>query len=671
MASSVSHKTMANAIRALAMDSVQKAKSGHPGMPMGMADIATALWKNHLRHNPNNPHWIGRDRFLLSNGHGSMLQYALLHLSGYDLSIEDLKNFRQLHSKTPGHPEVGVTAGVETSTGPLGQGIGNAVGFALAEKMLAAEFNREGFDVIDNYTYAFLGDGCLMEGISHEVCSLAGVWKLNKLIALYDDNGISIDGKVEYWFADDTRKRFEAYGWNVIGPVDGHDVEAVSEAIAQAKKSDKPTLIDCRTVIGFGSPNRQGTSKAHGEALGDEEIANTRKAIGWNYGPFEIPTEVYAAWDARQAGEEMEVAWNDLFERYSEAYPDLAAELTRRLAGDLPQDWDEVVMEAIAKAAAAEETVATRKASQMALNELAPHLPELLGGSADLTGSNLTNWKGVQALRADNMLGRHINYGVREFGMAAIVNGVALYGGFIPYCATFLTFSDYAKNAMRMSALMKLRAIYVYTHDSIGVGEDGPTHQPVEHVSTLRLIPGMDVWRPADTVETLVAWSSAIERADGPSSLIFTRQALPFVSREEIDADAIAKGGYVIQEAPEGAEKAQVTLLASGSEVALAAEARKILIAENIQARVVSMPSTTVFDRQDYEYKRLVLGNAPVIAIEAGSSDLWWKYVKGNGTVIGLDRFGESAPASQLFKLFGFTVDNVTETVKKVLKKGK
>ncbi len=464
---------MANALRALAMDAVQKAKSGHPGMPMGMADIAVALWKNHLRHNPNNPKWIGRDRFLLSNGHGSMLQYGLLHLSGYDLSLDDLKNFRQLHSKTPGHPEVGVTPGVETSTGPLGQGIANAVGFALAEKMLAAEFNRPGFDVIDNYTYAFLGDGCLMEGISHEVCSLAGVWKLNKLIALYDDNGISIDGKVEYWFADDTRKRFESYGWNVIGPIDGHDAEAVSEAIAQAKKSDKPTLIDCRTIIGFGSPNRQGTSKAHGEALGDEEIAVTRKAIGWEYGPFEIPAEVYEAWDSRAKGDMEEAAWNNLYAKYKEAYPELAAELERRMDGELPADWDDVAFNAILKAVEEEKTVASRKASQMALNELAPHLPELVGGSADLTGSNLTNWNGVQALRADNMLGRHINYGVREFGMGAIMNGIALYGGFIPYGATFLTFSDYEKNAMRMAALMKLRTIFVYTHDSIGLGEDG------------------------------------------------------------------------------------------------------------------------------------------------------------------------------------------------------
>ncbi|MBS4767443.1 MAG: transketolase [Burkholderiales bacterium] len=663
---------MANALRALAMDAVQKAKSGHPGMPMGMADIAVALWKNHLRHNPNNPKWIGRDRFLLSNGHGSMLQYGLLHLSGYDLSLDDLKNFRQLHSKTPGHPEVGVTPGVETSTGPLGQGIANAVGFALAEKMLAAEFNRPGFDVIDNYTYAFLGDGCLMEGISHEVCSLAGVWKLNKLIALYDDNGISIDGKVEYWFADDTRKRFESYGWNVIGPIDGHDAEAVSEAIAQAKKSDKPTLIDCRTIIGFGSPNRQGTSKAHGEALGDEEIAVTRKAIGWEYGPFEIPAEVYEAWDSRAKGDMEEAAWNNLYAKYKEAYPELAAELERRMDGELPADWDDVAFNAILKAVEEEKTVASRKASQMALNELAPHLPELVGGSADLTGSNLTNWNGVQALRADNMLGRHINYGVREFGMGAIMNGIALYGGFIPYGATFLTFSDYEKNAMRMAALMKLRTIFVYTHDSIGLGEDGPTHQPIEHLASLRLIPNMDVWRPADTVETVIAWESAIERKDGPTSLIFSRQNLPFMVREETNADDIAKGAYILEEASAGKEQTEVVLLATGSEVALAAEVRKILTAENVQARLVSMPSTTVFDRQDEAYKTDVLGDGlPIVAIEAASTGLWWKYVKGNATVIGLDQFGESAPAKDLFKLYGFTVENIVNTVKTTLNKGK
>lgn len=658
---------MANALRALAMDGVQKAKSGHPGMPMGMADIAVALWNNHLRHNPQDPKWIGRDRFILSNGHGSMLQYALLHLSGYDLTIEDLKNFRQLNSKTPGHPEVGVTPGVETTTGPLGQGIANAVGMALAEKMLAAEFNREGFDIIDNYTYAFLGDGCLMEGISHEVCSLAGVWKLNKLIALYDDNGISIDGKVVSWFDENHRSRFEAYGWNVIGPIDGHDADAVSAAIEEAKKSDKPTLIDCKTVIGFGSPNRAGTPKAHGEALGDEEIAATRKAIGWEYGPFEIPQEVYEAWDAREKGAKLEAEWTALWNKYEEAYPELAAELTRRLAGELPEVWDDVVLNAIVEAAGEEKTVASRKASQMALNALAPTLPELLGGSADLTGSNLTNWNGVVPLRADNMLGRHISYGVREFGMAAITNGVALYGGFIPYSATFLTFSDYERNAMRVAALMKIRNIFVFTHDSIGLGEDGPTHQPIEHLNSIRIMPNMDLWRPADTVETLVSWSHAIERKDGPSTLIFSRQNLPFVDRGDINADDIEKGGYVMLEAPAGKEAADVTLVATGSEVSLAAEAWKQLAALNIQARVVSMPSTNVFDRQDAAYKAEVLGDKPIVAIEAGNTDMWWKYVRGNGTVIGIDRFGESAPAPQLFKLFGITVENVVETVKQVI----
>lgn len=663
---------MANAIRALAMDAVQKANSGHPGMPMGMADIAVALWTKHLRHNPNNPHWLGRDRFLLSNGHGSMLQYALLHLSGYDLTIDDLKNFRQLHSKTPGHPEVGVTPGVETSTGPLGQGIANAVGMALAEKMLAAEFNTEDCKIIDNYTYAFLGDGCLMEGVSHEACSLAGIWKLNKLIALYDDNGISIDGKVENWYAENVRERFDSYGWNVIGPIDGHDVEAISAAIEAAKQSDKPTLIDCKTVIGFGSPARAGTNKAHGSPLGDEEILAAKKTLGWEYGPFEIPQELYEAWDARACGAALEEEWNKKFEEYSARYPDKAVELIRRMSGELPQDWDDAVLNAIVEAAGEAKTVATRKASQMALNAFAPALPELLGGSADLTSSNLTNWEGVQALRPDNMLGRHINYGVREFGMCAIMNGIALYGGFIPYGATFLTFADYARNALRMAALMKLRSIFVFTHDSIGVGEDGPTHQPVEHVSSLRLIPGMDVWRPADTTETLAAWAHAIERKDGPSSLIFTRQNLPFVERSEVNVDDMDRGGYIMLEAPEGPASVEVTLVASGSEVSLAAEARKQLLAMNIQTRLVSMPSTSVFDRQDLAYRDAVLGEGrPVVAIEMGSTDIWWKYIRGAGTVIGMDTFGESAPASELFKLFGFTVDNVVNTVQQLLNQGK
>lgn len=668
--SKVSPQMMANAIRALAMDAVQKAKSGHPGMPMGMADIATALWSRHLRFNPADPKWLGRDRFILSNGHGSMLQYALLHLTGYDLSMDDLKAFRQLGSKTPGHPEVHVTPGVETTTGPLGQGIANGVGMALAEKLLGAEFNREGFPVIDNRTYVFLGDGCLMEGISHEVCSLAGVWHLNKLIAIYDDNGISIDGDVRGWFQDDTRKRFEAYGWMVIGPVDGHDIDAMGRAIAEAKTSeDKPVLIIAKTTIGKGSPNRQGTAKVHGEALGDEEIAATKAALGWNYGPFEIPEEVYEAWDHREAGKALEAEWDEMYAAYEKAYPKEAAELARRLAGDLPKNWDEIVMDAVCAAEEAQETVATRKASQKALNALAPALPELLGGSADLTGSNLTNWKDVKSLNTGDFHARHISYGVREFGMSAILNGIALFGGFIPYGATFLTFSDYSRNALRMSALMNLRAINVFTHDSIGLGEDGPTHQSVEHIPSLRLIPGMDVWRPADTVETVVAWASAIERRDGASCLIFSRQNLPFVDRDEVDADAIAMGGYVAAEAPLGKGEAQVILLATGSEVGLAMEARAKLAALNIQARVVSMPCTTRFDRQTKEYRESVLTpGTPVLAMEASRTDLWWKYFTGRGDVLGVDTFGESAPAKDLWQKFGFTVENVIAKVEGLLK---
>ena len=668
--SKVSPQMMANAIRALAMDAVQKAKSGHPGMPMGMADIATALWSRHLRFNPADPKWLGRDRFILSNGHGSMLQYALLHLTGYDLSMDDLKAFRQLGSKTPGHPEVHVTPGVETTTGPLGQGIANGVGMALAEKLLGAEFNREGFPVIDNRTYVFLGAGCLMEGISHEVCSLAGVWHLNKLIAIYDDNGISIDGDVRGWFQDDTRKRFEAYGWMVIGPVDGHDIDAMGRAIAEAKTSeDKPVLIIAKTTIGKGSPNRQGTAKVHGEALGDEEIAATKAALGWNYGPFEIPEEVYEAWDHREAGKALEAEWDEMYAAYEKAYPKEAAELARRLAGDLPENWDEIVMDAVCAAEEAQETVATRKASQKALNALAPALPELLGGSADLTGSNLTNWKDVKSLNTGDFHARHISYGVREFGMSAILNGIALFGGFIPYGATFLTFSDYSRNALRMSALMNLRAINVFTHDSIGLGEDGPTHQSVEHIPSLRLIPGMDVWRPADTVETVVAWASAIERRDGASRLIFSRQNLPFVDRDEVDADAIAMGGYVAAEAPLGKGEAQVILLATGSEVGLAMEARAKLAALNIQARVVSMPCTTRFDRQTKEYRESVLTpGTPVLAMEASRTDLWWKYFTGRGDVLGVDTFGESAPAKDLWQKFGFTVENVIAKVEGLLK---
>lgn len=670
MTSTVSAQMMANAIRALSMDAVQKAKSGHPGMPMGMADIAVALWDRHLRFNPLNPHWTNRDRFILSNGHGSMLQYALLHLTGYDLSMDDLKAFRQLHSKTPGHPEVDVTPGVETTTGPLGQGIANGVGMALAEKMLAAEFNREGFPVIDHHTYVFLGDGCLMEGISHEVCSLAGVWKLNKLIAIYDDNGISIDGDVKGWFGDDTRGRFEAYGWNVIGPVDGHNIDAMDDAIALARQSqDKPTLIIAKTTIGKGSPNRQGTAKVHGEALGDEEIALTREALGWPYAPFEIPQSIYDAWDHREVGQKIEAEWNELFASYKTTYPELAAELERRLRGDLPASWPEAVMDALVDAGEKQESMATRKASQKALNALAPALPELLGGSADLTGSNLTNWTGVKSLNTGDMTARHISYGVREFGMSAILNGIALHGGFIPYAATFLTFSDYSRNALRMSALMKQRVINVFTHDSIGLGEDGPTHQSIEHVPSLRLIPGMHVWRPADTIETIVAWASAIERRHGPSCLVLTRQSVPFVDRDEVNADDIAKGGYVAFESPTGADAIDVILLATGSEVGLAVEARRQLAARNIQARLVSMPCTNLFDEQTEGYRRQVLpAGVPVVAIEAARTDLWYKYFSGKGAVIGIDTFGESAPASVLWKHFGFTVEHVIDVVENLLK---
>ena len=599
-----------------------------------------------------------------------MLQYALLHLTGFDLSIDDIKAFRQLHSKTPGHPEVDITPGVETTTGPLGQGIANGVGMALAEKMLAAEFNREGFPVIDHHTYVFLGDGCLMEGISHEVCSLAGVWKLNKLIAIYDDNGISIDGDVKGWFGDDTRGRFEAYGWNVIGPVDGHDIDAVDAAIAEAKRSeDKPTLIIAKTTIGKGSPNRQGTAKVHGEALGEEEIRLTREAINWPYAPFEIPQEVYDAWNHRKEGQQIECQWNELYDRYRVAHPDLARELQRRLDGDLPENWPETVMTALCEAEAAAETIATRKASQKALNALAPALPELLGGSADLTGSNLTNWTGVKSLNTGDMLARHISYGVREFGMSAIMNGIALHGGFIPYAATFLTFSDYSRNALRMSALMKKRVINVFTHDSIGLGEDGPTHQSIEHVPSLRLIPGMHVWRPADTIETIVAWASAIERRRGPSCLVLTRQNVPFIDREEVDADQIAKGGYVIAQTPAGAEALEVVLLATGSEVGLAMSAFKELTARSVQARVVSMPCTNLFDEQTEEYRKSVLPEGvPVVAIEAAKTDMWYKYFSGKGAVIGIDTFGESAPAGVLWEHFGFTVEKVVAKVEQLLK---
>ena len=654
---------MANAIRALAMDAVQKANSGHPGMPMGMAEIAVALWGKHLRHNPADPKWMDRDRFVVSNGHGSMLLYALLHLSGYDLSMDEIRAFRQLHSKTPGHPEVDVTPGVETTTGPLGQGITNAVGMALAEELLAAEFNKSGFNLINHHTFVFVGDGCLMEGISHEACSLAGTLRLSKLIVLYDDNGISIDGKVEGWFRDDTPKRFESYGWNVLAHVDGHDVEALDAAIAAAKKSDRPTLICCKTVIGKGAPTMQGTDKVHGAALGDTEIAATREAIGWPYPPFEIPADVYAAWDAKQKGASLQSEWTSQFHAYRAKFPAEAAALERRMKGELPPEYEQLVARMIASCVDKKETIATRKASQNAIQALAPSLPELLGGSADLTGSNLTNWKECIAVRAGQP-GNHINYGVREFGMSAIMNGIALHGGYIPFGATFLTFSDYSRNALRMAALMKLRSIFVFTHDSIGLGEDGPTHQSVEQVSSLRLIPHLDNWRPSDTVESAVAWAQAISRQHGPTALIFSRQNLPFMERTQTQIASIQCGGYVLKEVA----NPKAVLIATGSEVELAMKSAEVLAAEGIPVCVVSMPSTDVFDRQDAAYKASVLPKGlPRVAVEAGVTDFWFKYVGLDGAVVGIDTFGESAPAGQLFKHFGFTTENVVATVKSVL----
>ncbi len=663
MTASLPTSKMANAIRALAMDAVQKANSGHPGMPMGMAEIAVALWARHYRHNPANPHWSNRDRFVLSNGHGSMLHYALLHLSGYDLSMEEIKNFRQMHSKTPGHPEVDITPGIETTTGPLGQGISNGVGMALAEKLLAAEFNQPGFNVVDHHTYVFVGDGCLMEGISHEVCSLAGTLRLSKLVVLYDDNGISIDGHVEGWFQDDTPKRFEAYGWNVIRAIDGHDVEAVDAAIAHARHSDKPTLICCKTVIGKGAPNMQGSDKVHGAALGDKEIAATREALNWPHAPFDIPEDVYAAWDAKDAGTTSENEWNALFKAYGERYPQQAGELLRRMNGELPGNFRQAVDSYVAACVEKKETIATRKASQNAIQALAPVLPEFLGGSADLTGSNLTNWKECVAVRADQP-GNHINYGVREFGMSAIMNGIALHGGYIPFGATFLTFSDYSRNALRMAALMKTRSIFVFTHDSIGLGEDGPTHQSVEHVSSLRLIPNLDNWRPCDTVESAVAWASAVERDDGPTTLIFSRQNLPYQERTAVQVADIKRGGYVLKDAP----NAKAILIATGSEVELAVKAADQLAQQGVPVRVVSMPSTDVFDRQDAAYKASVLTKGvPRVAVEAGVTGFWYKYVGLEGAVVGIDSFGESAPAGVLFKHFGFTTENVVATVKSIM----
>ncbi|MDP2514248.1 transketolase [Photobacterium damselae subsp. piscicida] len=660
-------KHLANAIRALSMDGVQQANSGHPGAPMGMADIAEVLWRSHMNHNPQNPNWANRDRFVLSNGHGSMLIYSLLHLTGYDLSIDDLKNFRQLHSKTPGHPEYGYAPGIETTTGPLGQGITNAVGMALAEKALADQFNREGHDIVDHHTYAFMGDGCMMEGISHEACSLAGTLGLGKLIAFWDDNGISIDGHVEGWFSDDTPKRFEAYGWQVIRSVDGHDAAAINAAIEEAKAdTTRPTLICCKTIIGFGSPNKSGSHDCHGAPLGAEEIKAAREFLGWNYGAFEIPADVYAEWDAKAAGTAKETAWDEKFAAYAAQYPELAAEFKRRVNGELPANWEEASSAIIADLQANPANIASRKASQNALEAFGKLLPEFMGGSADLAPSNLTMWSGSKSLTADDASGNYIHYGVREFGMTAIINGIALHGGFVPYGATFLMFMEYARNAMRMAALMKVQNIQVYTHDSIGLGEDGPTHQPVEQVASLRLTPNMSTWRPCDQVESAVAWKFAIERKDGPTSLIFSRQNLAQQERDAQQLADITKGGYVLKDCD---GKPELILIATGSEVELATEAYALLTAEGRKVRVVSMPATDVFDKQDAAYRESVLPSDVTarIAVEAGIADFWYKYVGFDGRIIGMTSFGESAPADQLFKLFGFTVENVVETAKELL----
>ena len=660
-----SEKKLANAIRALSMDAVQRAKSGHPGAPMGMADIAEVLWREFLNHNPKNPSWADRDRFILSNGHGSMLIYSLLHLSGYDLPIEELKNFRQLHSKTPGHPEYGYTVGVETTTGPLGQGIANAVGFAIAERTLAAQFNRPGHDIVNHYTYAFMGDGCMMEGISHEACSLAGTLQLGKLIAFYDDNGISIDGHTDGWFSDDTGLRFEAYGWHVIRGVDGHNNESIRRAVEEARASERPTLIMCKTVIGFGSPNKAGTHDSHGAPLGDDEIALTRKELEWDAAPFEIPADVYAAWDAKEAGAKKEQVWNEKFDAYAKAFPELAAEFKRRTANQLPANWAAESQKFIEDLQANPQKIASRKASQNAIEAYGKLLPEYLGGSADLAPSNLTMWSGSKSIK-DDAAGNYIHYGVREFGMTAIANGISLHSGFIPYTATFLMFVEYARNAARMAALMKLRQILVYTHDSIGLGEDGPTHQPVEQVASLRTTPNMSVWRPADQVETAVAWKEAIERQDGPSALILSRQNLAQQTRTAEQLAAISKGGYVLKDS-EG--QPELIFIATGSEVQLAVDAAEKLTAEGRKVRVVSMPSTDHFDKQDAAYRESVLPAAVTarVAVEAGIADYWYKYVGLNGAIVGMTTFGESAPAEQLFEEFGFTVDNVVAKAKAIL----
>ncbi|WP_291993608.1 transketolase [Candidatus Accumulibacter sp. ACC003] len=658
----------ANALRFLAIDAVQQANSGHPGMPMGMADIAEVLWRYHLKHNPANPSWADRDRFVLSNGHGSMLLYGLLHLSGYDLPIDELKRFRQLHSRTPGHPEVALTPGVETTTGPLGQGLAGAVGMALAERLLAETFNRDGHQVVDHFTYAFIGDGCLMEGVSHEACSLAGRLSLAKLIVFYDDNDISIDGHVQPWFADDTPKRFEAYGWRVVANCDGHDADAIEAAIRIARtQTGRPTLICCKTMIGFGSPNKGGTHEVHGAPLGDSEIANTRRQLDWPFAPFEIPADVRAGWDARATGAAAEKRWAARFAAYRVAYPELAADFERRLRGELPADWSQRVNALLAQLATQSAAVATRKASQNVIEALAPALPELLGGSADLTGSNLTNWSGTRPANREAG-GNYVNYGVREFGMTAIANGIALHGGFIPYTATFLVFSDYARNAIRLAALMKLRQLLVYTHDSIGLGEDGPTHQPIEHAASLRLIPGLDVWRPADALETAVAWSEALERHDGPSCFLLSRQNLPALARSAEQIAAIKRGGYVLREPAGGKASAQLVLLATGSELSLAVDAQAALASEGIAARVVSMPCTRRFDLQPLAYRHAVLPpGVPLVAVEAAHPDLWWKYVGGTGAVVGIDRFGESAPAPVLYEFFAINVAAIVAAARRLL----
>ncbi|MEC6814608.1 transketolase [Photobacterium toruni] len=661
------HKMLANAIRALSMDGVQQANSGHPGAPMGMADIAEVLWRGHMDHNPQDPKWADRDRFVLSNGHGSMLIYSLLHLTGYDLSIDDLKNFRQLHSKTPGHPEYGYAPGVETTTGPLGQGITNAVGMALAEKAMAAQFNREGHDIVNHNTYAFMGDGCMMEGISHEACSLAGTLGLGKLVAFWDDNGISIDGEVEGWFADDTAKRFEAYGWHVIRSVDGHDAAAINAAIEEAKaETAKPTLICCKTIIGFGSPNKAGSHDCHGAPLGAEEIKAAREFLGWNHGPFEIPADIYAEWDAKEAGQAKQASWNEKFAAYTAAFPELASEFTRRMTGGLPANWEAETSKVIADLQANPANIASRKASQNALEAFGKLLPEFMGGSADLAPSNLTMWSGSKSITPTDASGNYIHYGVREFGMTAIINGMALHGGFVPYGATFLMFMEYARNALRMAALMKVQNIQVYTHDSIGLGEDGPTHQPVEQVSSLRLTPNMSTWRPCDQVESAVSWKYAIERKDGPTSLIFSRQNLTQQDRTAEQVANIVKGGYILKDC---AGKPELILIATGSEVGIAAEAYAELTAAGRQVRLVSMPATDLFDKQDAAYRESVLPADVTarIAIEAGIADFWYKYVGLNGRIIGMTTFGESAPAEELFKMFGFTVENIVNNAKELL----